>query len=160
MSITRLNHASVVAHDLDESISFYEEVLDLEKLPTPNFEVPVAWLGCGEGQLHLFERDVLAPEYHHVGLTTDDFEDVYRTARERNCFANWDDTGSSPIYVLPDEAVQLYLSDPSGNLVEVNWPDVKTLDADIRSQAVDRSNLQDQDGDAARATLGLHGEPP
>jgi hypothetical protein len=32
---------------------------------------------------------------------------------------------------LPDGAVQMYLRDPAGNLVEVNWPDVTTLDREV-----------------------------
>ena len=32
------------------------------------------------------------------------------------------------VYGLPDGAVQLYLRDPAGNMVEVNWPDASTLD--------------------------------
>ncbi|MFC7157783.1 VOC family protein [Halomarina halobia] len=45
----RLTHASVVAHDLEESVVFYETAPGLERLPTPNFEVPVAWASCGDG---------------------------------------------------------------------------------------------------------------
>lgn len=155
MAVTRLNHASIVAHDLEESVSFYEEVLGLERLPTPTFEVPVAWMSCGDGQLHLFERDVPAPEYHHVGLTVDDFESVYETAKERGLFASWDDAVDAPLYALPDGAVQLYLSDPAGNLVEVDWPDVESLPAEIESEIVDRRDLDDQRGEAAEASLEL-----
>jgi hypothetical protein len=32
---------------------------------------------------------------------------------------------------LPDGAVQLYVRDPVGNMVEVNWPDVSTLDRSV-----------------------------
>ncbi|MCA1729793.1 MAG: VOC family protein, partial [Actinobacteria bacterium] len=37
----------------------------------------------------------------------------------------------SNIYELPDGTVQLYLRDPAGNMVEVNWPDVSTLDRSV-----------------------------
>lgn len=155
MTVTRLNHASIVAHDLEESVSFYEEVLGLERLPTPNFEVPVAWMSCGDGQLHLFERDVPAPDYHHFGLTVDDFEFVYDQAEKRSLFASWDAEIDEPLFVLPDGAVQLYLSDPVGNLVEVDWPDVETLPAEIKAKIVDRRDLDEQLGDVADASLEL-----
>ncbi len=37
----------------------------------------------------------------------------------------------SSVRELPDGAVQMYLRDPAGNLVEVNWPDVTTLDREV-----------------------------
>ena len=40
----------------------------------------------------------------------------------------------SKVYQLPDGAVQLYVRDPAGNLVEINWPDVTTLDRSVVTQ--------------------------
>jgi lactoylglutathione lyase len=37
----------------------------------------------------------------------------------------------SRVYQLPDGAVQLYVRDPAGNLVEINWPDATTLDRSV-----------------------------
>ena len=37
----------------------------------------------------------------------------------------------STVRELPDGAVQMYLRDPAGNLVEINWPDVTTLDRSV-----------------------------
>ena len=42
------------------------------------------WLEVGDQQLHLFQRDTPAPEFHHIGLDVDDFEAAYtRRARAR-----------------------------------------------------------------------------
>jgi YD repeat-containing protein len=63
--------------------------------------------------------------------------------------------GSVRLYELPDGSVQMYVRDPAGNLVEVDWPDVSTLD---RSLFPDLKRLGDtvpQTGDALRATLYL-----
>ena len=46
--------------------------------------------------------------------------------------------------------MQLYLRDPAGNLLEVDWPDASTLSAETLADA---SELGDQEGDAALATL-------
>ena len=35
------------------------------------------------------------------------------------------------MYELPDGSVQMYLRDPAGNLVELDWPDVTTLDRSV-----------------------------
>jgi hypothetical protein len=51
--------------------------------------------------------------------------------------------------------VQMYLRDPAGSLVELDWPDVTTLD---RSRLPELKRLGDsvpQTGDAVRATLYL-----
>ena len=84
MPATGLNHVSVHADDMEESLRFYVEVLGLERIPSPNFAFPVRWLRCGDLQLHLFQREegTEAPPYHHFGLTVDDFEGVYVRTRE------------------------------------------------------------------------------
>ena len=91
-----------------------------------NFGFPVVWLRAGDLQLHLFQRDVDPPRRHHFGLTVEDFETVYRKAEELGAFD--DVTMGRLISELPDGAVQLYLRDPAGNLVEVDFPDASRLD--------------------------------
>jgi hypothetical protein len=49
----------------------------------------------------------------------------------------------------------MYLRDPAGNLVEVDWPDARTLDARIREDLIPLSSTVHQTGDALRATLFL-----
>lgn len=155
MAATELNHVSIVAHELEESVSFYTDLFGMEAVPTPNFEVPVQWLRCGEQQLHLFERPVDAPAYHHLGLTVDDFESLYREVDQREAFANWDDNADGSLYLLPDGAVQMYIEDPAGNLVEADHPDVETLSDEIRAEVVNREEIDDQTGEAARGSLEL-----
>ncbi|MBO0684984.1 MAG: VOC family protein [Candidatus Dormibacteraeota bacterium] len=121
MKATMLNHVSVHADDLEESARFYEEVFGLERLPTPDFGHPVIWLGVGDRQLHLFRRDTSAPRYHHFALDVDDYVGVYRLAREKGFL----DGGPR---ILPDGGLQMYVKDPSGNLIEIDCPDHRTLD--------------------------------
>lgn len=68
----------------------------------------------------------------------DDFESVYRAVRERGLL---DATFGHQCYELPDGSVQLYFRDPAGNLVEVDWPDVRDLDRTV----VDDVRLLDDD---------------
>lgn len=150
-----INHVSILATDLDESADFYCDVLGMERVPTPNFEVPVQWLQTRSGQLHLFERDIDAASYYHFGVTVDDFEGVYERAVADDLFANWDDSVDGRIFQLPDGAAQLYISDPAGNLVEVDHPNIEELDESVLEDVVDRNELEDQTGDAARATLDV-----
>lgn len=126
MRATGFTHVSIHADDLEESLRFYTEVFGMRRIPSPDFEHPVEWLELGDLQLHLFLRDTPAPEYHHIGIDVDDFEAAYRVAAERGLFDK--DAWSPNVRELIDGSVQMYLRDPAGNLVEVNWPDVSTLD--------------------------------
>lgn len=150
-----INHVSVLALDAEESAEFYSDVFGMNEVPAPNFEVPVKWMQAGDVQLHLFERDMEAVPYYHFGLTVDDFETVYRRAKEDDLFASWTDEADASIYRLPSDAAQMYINDPTGNLVEVDYPDIDELDDSILDQVVDRNDLRPQTGEAARATLNM-----
>ncbi len=147
---TRINHVSVSARDLAESVRFYAEVLGMEPVATPDFGFPVQWMRLGDVQLHLFEhlqRD--APVSHHFAIEVDDFPAVLRYVREhgiedRTTFGHW-------LYRLPDGAAQLYLRDPGGNLVEVDAPDADAIDPELTAEI--RPLPRPQTGDAARASL-------
>lgn len=129
MRANGFTHVSVHAYDLDESVRFYKDLFGMEELPAPGFPFPVRWLRVGDLQLHLFQSDETAPSGHHFGLDVDDFEATYEKAREIG--AQEKEGYFSNVYELPDGAVQLYLRDPAGNMVEVNWPDVSTLDRSV-----------------------------
>jgi len=146
MRATRLNHVSIHAVDMEESLRFYVELFGMEHLPSPDFEQRVEWLALGDQQLHLFLRETSAPEFHHLGLDVDDFEAVYVVARERGLL---DDATFAPtVRQLNDGSVQMYLRDPAGNLIEVDWPDVTSLD---RSVVTDIRQLSDERPQSPRA---------
>jgi catechol 2,3-dioxygenase-like lactoylglutathione lyase family enzyme len=152
MRATRFTHASVHADDLEESVRFYTEVFGMRRVPSPDFpDLEVEWLEFGDVQLHVFLRDVPAPDFHHVGLDVDDFETAYRVACERELF---DGEGSVPkVRELNDGALQMYLRDPAGNLVEVNWPDVSTIDRSVVTTIRPISDERPQSEEALRASL-------
>jgi catechol 2,3-dioxygenase-like lactoylglutathione lyase family enzyme len=161
MVSSRFTHTSVLATDLDASTEFYETVFGMERVPAPNFSVPVHWLRCGDRQLHLFERDIDPVDYYHFGLHVDDFEGVYETIRDHD-IASFDVVGGEgdevvdqtpDVYELPDGSVQMYIRDPTGNLVEVNAPDVDDVDRSIVTDIVDRNDLRPQTGEAAASVL-------
>jgi lactoylglutathione lyase len=126
---TGFTHVSISARDLDESIRFYRDFFGMEEVPSPDFSGPVRWLRVGGLQLHLFLDRGPAPTRYHFALDVDDFEEAYRKARETG--AQVASGNYSTVRELPDGAVQMYINDPAGNLVEVNWPDVNTLDREL-----------------------------
>jgi catechol 2,3-dioxygenase-like lactoylglutathione lyase family enzyme len=122
--VTGINHVSISARDLEESARFYEDVFGMERIPTPVFETPVQWLRCGDLQLHLFlDESGAAPARHHLGMTIDDFDAAFQAVSGLTS-SEW----GNEIVELPSGQVQLYFRDPAGNLVELNWPDARTID--------------------------------
>ncbi len=148
---TALNHVSISARDLEESARFYEELFGFERLPTPTFSVPVVWLRVGDQQLHLFQQHQSeAPQFHHIGLEVDDFEAFYLRLEELGIR---DPAWFSSIYELPSGEVQMYLRDPGGNLVEIDWPDARTLDRAIITDLRKLADDQPQAPGAENASL-------
>jgi catechol 2,3-dioxygenase-like lactoylglutathione lyase family enzyme len=116
-----LNHVSIVARDVDESVRFYVDVLGLEPVPTPDFGFPVQWLRAGSLQVHLFERPDEPPAYAHFALEVDDVVALYERARDLGIL---DATSFGyAIAELPGGEAQLYVRDPAGNLLELDHPD-------------------------------------
>jgi catechol 2,3-dioxygenase-like lactoylglutathione lyase family enzyme len=129
---SHINHVSVNARDLQESVGFYVELLGAEPIPTPNFGLPVQWLALGRTQLHLFERDLQPTSHHHFAITVDDVEPVYRAAERRGAFDR--QAFGNHLVELPGNVVQLYLRDPAGNLLEIDQHGVERLPDDLRAQ--------------------------
>jgi catechol 2,3-dioxygenase-like lactoylglutathione lyase family enzyme len=150
---SRINHVSVNARDLNESIAFYAELFGAEPIPSPNFGVPVQWLAVGRTQLHLFERDLQPTSHHHFAITVDDLEPVYRAADRRQAFDR--QAFGNHLVELPGDVVQLYLRDPAGNLVEVDQSGVARLPDDLRAQLKGLWDFNPQSDEQMRGRLFL-----
>ena len=153
MRATGFNHVSIHARKLEESVAFYVDVFGMEPIPTYTFAFPVQYLRLGDLQLHLFERDTDAPSYHHIAFNVDDFEETYRRAKQRGILEQ--ESFFQDMYELPDGSVQMYIRDPAGNLIEIDWPDVTTLDRSVFPELKRLADSVPQTEDAAGATLYL-----
>jgi catechol 2,3-dioxygenase-like lactoylglutathione lyase family enzyme len=149
--VSRINHVSVNAVDLEASTEFYVDLLGAERIATPNFGLPVQWLALGTTQLHLFERDMPPTTHHHFGVTVDDLEPVYRAADRRGAFER--DAFRNHLVELPGDVVQLYVRDPAGNLMEVDHHGVERLPHDIRAQLKGLWELNPQTDENLRGRL-------
>jgi catechol 2,3-dioxygenase-like lactoylglutathione lyase family enzyme len=129
---SRINHVSINAYTLQDSVDFFVELLDAEPITTPSFDFPVQWLALGRTQLHLFERDIQPTSHHHFAVAVDDITPAYRAAERRDCFDR--EAFGNHLVELPGDIVQLYVRDPAGNLVEIDQHGVDRLPADLRAQ--------------------------
>jgi lactoylglutathione lyase len=155
MRALAINHISVSAVEMDESLRFYVDLLGAERIPAPDFGMHVEWMRIGDLQLHLFKRGDESPTFHHFGVTVDDFVGCYRQARERGVLDNGFFDGA--IHVLPDGTLQMYLRDPAGNLVEINGEPLPADELARAHEAIPElkrlSDVRPQTGDHGRARL-------
>lgn len=155
MRATGLNHVSIPAVEAEKTGRFYMDVFGMERIPAPNFGNPVLWLRLGDLQLHVFQvGEQPRRTYQHLGIEVDDLEAAYLKLKDLGLFEQG--TRFTYLWELPSGEVQMYFRDPSDNLVEIDWPDVTTLDRSVFGE--DLKPLSDafpQEGDALRATLFL-----
>ncbi|WP_343699582.1 VOC family protein [Caulobacter sp.] len=121
MLILGIDHAAIKTSRLDESRSFYTEVLGLRDGPRPAFEFGGAWLYAGEHDVvHLVETDQdKAPSrvasINHFALRVADIDAAAKRLRERVVPFQSETTPGG-------ELRQLYVTDPNGVRVELNAP--------------------------------------
>jgi len=151
MRTSGINHVSIHANDLDESVRFYVELLDAVPIDTPNFGVQVQWLGLGDTQLHVFVRDATAQSHHHFGLTVEDLEPVYRKGEALGALDHH--SHANHIIELPGDVAQTYVRDPAGNLLEIDTPGASRLPEWLRSRMRKLDDIYPQDEVNRRARL-------
>lgn len=148
---SRINHVSVNAVDLADSVDFYVDLLGAEPIPTPNFGLPVQWLAIGRTQLHLFQKHLQPTSHHHLGITVDDLEPAYRAAERRNAFDR--QAFGNHLVELPGGVIQMYVRDPAGNLVELDQDGARPLPEDLRAQVRRLGEFHPQNEEQMRGRL-------
>jgi lactoylglutathione lyase len=118
----RYTHVSIPTRDADRAALWYQRLFGLEELAAPNFGSPVRWFRIGDLQLHLYQRNEERAPMQHFGLGA------------------IDSVRTHPLYITPAGEVQLYLRDPDGNNIEINWPDASSLPKSIRDKAIRRED--------------------
>lgn len=121
LAVRELNHVALHVRDLEVSARFYGDVLGLPLLPRPDFGFPVEWFALGRQELHLIaaaSTDKGDTQCHHFALRVDDAYAASDALRERGV------TGFRGPAPRPDGAVQVFLQDPDGHVIElVSFPE-------------------------------------
>lgn len=129
-----INHIAVPVDDVYEATAFYRDWFGAEVVPSPRFNVPVSWVVLGTTQVHLVRRPERTSGAYHFAVTISDrqqFEALYWRADREGAFERH--TFQHHLYEAVGGVVQLYINDPSGNIVECDYPDVLDLDPEIAS---------------------------
>jgi len=146
-----INHVTIPTRDLDESERFYAELVGAERIVSPNFGTPVRWLRVGGVQIHLLQDGSGGGGPGHFGITVDDVAPVYERARALGVLDRA--ANGHCFWELADGVVQLYVRDPSGNLVEVNARDASALPETVRADLRILADVQPQSEENLRARL-------
>ena len=117
LTIKAFNHIAIQISDIEKSRNFYTQILDLKEIPAPAFDYPVIWFSLENSrELHLIGRKPEAPftpvRSNHFALEVSDIYLAEKILKENevNCL---------PIKSRPDGILQLFLTDPDGNFIEL-----------------------------------------
>jgi extradiol dioxygenase family protein len=152
--VAYVNHLAVPVDDLDRATAFYAEWFGATVVPSPRFPIPVSWVALDSVQLHLVLRPGHVHPAYHFGLAIESrerFEALYWRAAREGVFEN--EAFDHHLYEAPGGVVQLYLRDPSGNIVECDYRDVADLDPEIGTASRRWADLNEQSDWNRRASV-------
>lgn len=118
------NHIALSVKDVNESIEFYQKVLQLKEIKNTASDSKTRWLSFDDGkQLHLIPRpnsDIKINKAVHFALTTPDLNSFIRYLNELKIdYSDW--LGSpNKDYMRKDGIRQVYFQDPNGYWIEIN----------------------------------------
>lgn len=113
LTITQIDHVSVITTDVERSRRFYRDVLGLKEIARPRtFDFLVIWFELGNQQLHLLWReqaDTVSPR--HFALRVADVEQARSYCREKGLAIE----ETTPI----PGADRFFIHDPDRNRIEI-----------------------------------------
>ena len=108
-----VHHVSVNVRDVKEALPFYTGVLGGEvRSDRPDLGIAGAWINLGAQQVHLVEAPVPKNLGQHFAIQVADLDQVVGELRRRGIEVG------DPIAIGANR--QTFLSDPSGNIVELH----------------------------------------
>jgi glyoxylase I family protein len=117
-SLEGIHHVALNVRDLDESERFYVDVMGFHVVPTrPDFGFAGMWLQAGAQQVHLLvDPSATSHPFQHFALRVADLEawDTHLTAHAAQFRHS---------RYFPGAGRQIFITDPSGNQIELNQPD-------------------------------------
>ena len=123
MTVERLDHINIRTPDLAATERFFVDILGLQRGWRPSFNFPGTWLYCGEqAVVHLVgvteKGSIENAALDHFAFYVRGFDDV--VAKLKRHAYQFD------ARVVPDSGRrQIFMADPNGVRVELNFPSAK-----------------------------------
>jgi catechol 2,3-dioxygenase-like lactoylglutathione lyase family enzyme len=129
LRVRTIDHITIVVKDLEASSKFYTQVLGMREVDRPDFGFPGRWFQAGSTQIHM---NVEGEEAGRAGLPALGNKKVTRAFHyaiqvdDGQAVAESLNAAGIPIAAgpqrRPDGAIQVYLRDPDGHLIELVSP--------------------------------------
>jgi catechol 2,3-dioxygenase-like lactoylglutathione lyase family enzyme len=138
VSVGVLDHFNIRTRKLAETVRFYEDVLGLENGPRPNFAFPGAWMYSeGRPVVHLVDISPTAEPQkpdsgvvHHVAFVSRGFDGMKRRLAAKGM-------AFDARQVPGGELWQIFVHDPNGVMIELNYEAAREQGAAPAEQAGD-----------------------
>ena len=135
-----INHVTLIVDNLEAARDFYTNVLNLEELPALNFDYPVMFYKINDRQqLHLSEWEDTPSFRGHLAVQVEDFTACWRKFKQLGII---DVSPWGKARQLKDGTMQMFVRDPSGNLIEISDPNGAKIGDEVR-----QDDLFDNSGD-------------
>jgi catechol 2,3-dioxygenase-like lactoylglutathione lyase family enzyme len=121
MTATAMNHFTILTDDLDKTLGFYAELLDLHPGPRPPFKFPGAWLYARDGKdpiLHVIagkpKGELIKGVIDHMAFTGRDLKALMNKLQARGI--------EYDLRQLPEYGTwQLFFFDPNDAKIELDF---------------------------------------
>lgn len=158
----KINHVTLIVDNLEKAGEFYQQELGLEPLPAFHFDYPVMFFKFNdEQQLHISEWEDRTSFRGHICVQVDDFNSIFFRMKELNVI---DISPWGKVRKLPDGAMQMFVRDPAGNLVEISSVpgsevDPRIFEDELYEDGLYVSNRNDFRGDRSDNATLYHKKP-
>ena len=137
-SVGVLDHFNIRTRKLAETVRFYEDVLGLEKGARPNFAFPGAWMYSeGKPVVHLVDISATSEPQkpdsgvvHHVAFVSRGFDGMTQRLKTKGM-------KFEARQVPGGELWQIFVHDPNGVMIELNYEAAKEGMAAAPAEAAD-----------------------